>query len=91
MTNKKSLNDLSVDDLAMTLHEYLCNQTVDISRIFAILMGIHRVAVNVKSKWHVKRIIKKIYEDAMECTNRSKVLHEVGLRIVPILGVEHFG
>ena len=73
MENKESLNDLSVDDLAMTLNEHLCNQTVDILRIFAILMGINRVAVDVKLKWHVKKIIKNIYEDAMECTNRSKI------------------
>ena len=30
MSNKESLNNLSVDDLAMTLDEHLCNQTVDI-------------------------------------------------------------
>ena len=50
MENKESLNDLSVDDLAMTLNEHFCNQTVDILRIFAILMGINRVAVDVKLK-----------------------------------------
>ena len=55
MTSKESFNYLSVDDLAMTLDEHLCNQRVDILKIIAILMGINRDAVNGKSKRHVKK------------------------------------
>ena len=33
----------------MTLDEQLCNQTVDILKIVAILMGINSDAVNTKS------------------------------------------
>ena len=50
MTSKESLNNLSVEDLAMTLYKHLLNQRVDILRIVAILMGINRDAVNAKSK-----------------------------------------
>ena len=55
MASKESFNYLSVDDLAMTLDEHLCNQRVDILKIIAILMGINRDAVNGKSKRHVKK------------------------------------
>ena len=48
MESKESLNNLSVDDLAMTLDEHLCNPRVDILKIVAILMGINRDAVNGK-------------------------------------------
>ena len=50
MAGKESLNNLSVDDVAMTLYEHLCNQRVDILKIVAILMGINRDAVTGKSK-----------------------------------------
>ena len=33
MASKESLNNLSVDDLAMTLDEQLCNQRIDIQKI----------------------------------------------------------
>ena len=59
MANKESLNDLSVDDLAMTLDENLCNQTVDVLKIVAIFMKINRDAVNRKSKRHVKKLLKR--------------------------------
>ena len=55
MTGKESFNNLSVDDLAMTLDEHLCNQRVDMLKIVVILMGINRDAVNGKSKRHVKK------------------------------------
>ena len=48
IANKESLNDLSVQDLAMTLDEHLCNQTVAILKIIAVLMGINRYTVNAK-------------------------------------------
>ena len=50
MAGKESLNNLSVDDVAMTLYEHLCNQRVHILKIVAILMGINRDAVTGKSK-----------------------------------------
>ena len=64
MANKESLNELSVDDLAVD--EQLRNQTEDILKIVAIFMGINRNAVNGKSKQHVKKFIEKIYEDVLE-------------------------
>ena len=72
MTSKGSLNNLSVDDLAMTLDEHLCNQRVDILEIVAILMGFNRDAVNGKSKRHVKKIIEKIYEDVLGYADKSE-------------------
>ena len=60
------MNNLSVDDLKMKLGEDLCDQTIDILKIVAILMGINRDDVNAKSKRHVKKIIEKIYEDVLE-------------------------
>ena len=66
MTNEETLNNLLVDDLTMKLGEHLCNQTIDILKIVAILMGINRDDVNAKSKWYVKKIIEKIYEDVLE-------------------------
>ena len=72
MTSKESLNNLSVEDLAMTLYKHLLNQRVDILRIVAILMGINRDAVNAKSKWHVKKIIEKIYKDVLEDAEKSE-------------------
>ena len=59
MASKESLNNLSVNDLAMTLDEYLCNQRVDILKIAAILTGINRDIVNGKSKRHVKKLLKR--------------------------------
>ena len=59
MASKESLNNLSVNDLAMTLDEYLCNQRVDILKIAAILTGINRDIVNGKSKCHVKKLLKR--------------------------------
>lgn len=56
----------------MTLDEQLCNQTVDILKIVAILMGINSDAVNTKSKWHLKKIIGKIDEDLLEDTDKSE-------------------
>ena len=56
LIKKESLNNLSVDHLAMTLYEHLCNQAVDILKIFAILKGINRDAVNGKSKDLPRRI-----------------------------------
>ena len=52
------MNNLSVDDLPMTLDEHLCNQTVDNLKTVAILMGINRDAVNAKSKGDVKKLLK---------------------------------
>lgn len=72
MASKESLNNLSADDLAMTLNERLCNQRVAIFKIAAILMWINGDAVNGKSKPHVKKTIGKIYEDAMEDVDKSK-------------------
>ena len=72
MSNKKSLNNLSVDDLTMTLDEHLCNQTVDILKIVVILMGINLDAVNGKSKRHGNKIIEKIYEDLLEDADKSE-------------------
>ena len=48
MANIESLNYSSVDDLAMTLDEHLCNQALDILKIVAILKLINRDAVNGK-------------------------------------------
>ena len=59
MASKESLNNLLVDDLAMTLDEHLFNQRVDILKIVAILMGINRDVVNGKSKRHVKKLLKR--------------------------------
>ena len=59
MASKESLNNLSVDDLAMTLDEYLCNQRVDILKIVPILMGINRDIVNGKSKRQMKKLLKR--------------------------------
>ena len=50
MTNEETLNNLLVDDLTMKLGKHLCNQTIDILKIVAILMGINRDDVNAKSK-----------------------------------------
>ena len=72
MANKESLNNLSVDDLAMKLDEHLCNQTVYILKILAILMEINRVTVNAKSKRHIKKIIEKTNEDVMEDADKSE-------------------
>ena len=72
MANKESLNNLSVDDLAMKLDEHLCNQTVCILKILAILMEINRVTVNAKSKRHIKKIIEKTNEDVMEDADKSE-------------------
>ena len=72
MTSKESLNNLSVEDLAMTLYKHLLNQRVDILRIVAILMGINRDAVNAKSKRPVKKIIEKIYKDVLEDAEKSE-------------------
>ena len=72
MTSKESLNNLSVEDLAMTLYKHLLNQRVDILRIVAILMGINRDAVNAKSKRHVKKNIEKIYKDVLEDAEKSE-------------------
>ena len=72
MASKESLTNLSVDDLAMTLDEHLCNQRVDILQIVVTLMGINRDAMNGKSKRHVKKVIEKIYEDVLEDVNKSK-------------------
>ena len=72
MANKKTLNQLSVDDLAMTLDEHLCNQTEDILKIAAILMGINRETVNGISKRQVKKMIEKIYEDVLEDVDKSE-------------------
>ena len=55
MASKESLNNLSADDLVMTLKEHLCNQRVAIFKIAATLMGINCDAVNGKSKQHVKK------------------------------------
>ena len=54
------MNNLSVDDLPMTLDEHLCNQTVHNLKTVAILMGINRDAVNAKSKGDVKKIIETV-------------------------------
>ena len=59
MASKESLNNLSGDDLAVTLDEHLCNQRVDTSKIVAILMEINRDAVNGKSKRRVKKLLKR--------------------------------
>ena len=59
MASKESLNNLSGDDLAVTLDEHLCNQRVDISKIVAILMEMNRDAVNGKSKRRVKKLLKR--------------------------------
>ena len=56
----------------MTLDEHLCNQTLDISKTVAILMGINRDAVNAKSKRHMKKIIEKIYKDVLENADKSE-------------------
>ena len=72
ITSKESLNNLSVEDLAMTLYKHLRNQTVDILKIVAILMEINRDAVNTKSKRHVKKIIEKIYKDVLEDAEKSE-------------------
>ena len=72
MASKESLNNLSADDLVMTLKEHLCNQRVAIFKIAATLMGINCDAVNGKSKRHVKKIIGKIYEDVLEDVDKSK-------------------
>ena len=37
MARKESLNNLSVDDVAMTLYEHLCNQRVDIFKMLRFL------------------------------------------------------
>ena len=73
MASKESLNNLSSDDLAMTLDEHLCNQRVDILKIVAILMGINRDAVNGKLKRHVKKNIEKIYEDVDKSEQDKKI------------------
>ena len=72
MASKESLNNLSVEDLNITLYKHLRNQRVDILRIVAILMGINRDAVNAKSKRHVKKIIEKIYKDVLEDAEKSE-------------------
>ena len=64
MANTESLNNLSVDDLAMKLDEHLCNRTVHILNIVAILMEINCVTV--------KKIIEKPYEDVMEDADKSE-------------------
>ena len=43
----------------MKLKEHLHNQTVDILEIVAILIGITRDTVNVKSNRHVKKILRR--------------------------------
>ena len=72
MASKESLNNLSVEDLNITLYKHLRNQRVDILRIVAILMGINRDAVNAKSKRPVKKIIEKIYKDILEDAEKSE-------------------
>ena len=66
------MNDSSVDDLAITLDEHLCNQTVDILKIVVVRVGTNRDMVNGKLKRHVKKIIEKIYEDVLEDADKSE-------------------
>ena len=66
-----SLNNLSVADLAMKLDKHLCNQTLDILKIVAILKEINRVAQNAKSNRHVKKTIERI-EDADKSEQEKK-------------------
>ena len=55
MANKESLNNLSVDNWAMTLDKHLCNQPADILKVVGVFMGINRDDVNGESKRHVTK------------------------------------
>ena len=66
------MNYLSADDQKVKLDKHLRNQTVDILKIVAMLMGINLNAVNAKSKRYVKKIIEKIYKDVSEDADKSE-------------------
>ena len=72
IASKEGLNNLSADDLAMTLDEHFCNQKVDILKLLRFFMGINCDAVNGKSKRRATKTIEKIYEDVLEDADKSE-------------------